>query len=104
MVGREVAQIYPPAESEPGATVLSLKNLGCTATGVNGITLDLRAGEIVGLAGLVGAGRTARVDHYFSQCARCWMRECAFRRVPARRTVKIGGSVPALPLAKSLWL
>ena len=36
---------------------------------------------------LVGAGRRARVDHYFSQCARCWMRDCAYRRVPARRTV-----------------
>jgi hypothetical protein len=33
---------------------------------------------------LVGAGRHARVDHYFSQCARCWMRNCAYRRVPAR--------------------
>jgi len=38
---------------------------------------------------LVGAGVGARVDHYFSQCARCWMRDCAYRRVPAgRRTVK----------------
>ena len=36
---------------------------------------------------LVGAGRAARVDHYFSQCARCWMRDCAYRRVPARATV-----------------
>ncbi len=36
---------------------------------------------------LVGAGPRARVDHYFSQCARCWMRDCAYRRVPARRTV-----------------
>jgi len=36
---------------------------------------------------LVGAGPEARVDHYFAQCARCWMRECAYRRVPARRTV-----------------
>jgi hypothetical protein len=36
---------------------------------------------------LVGAGVAARVDHYFSQCARCWMRDCAYRRVPARRTV-----------------
>jgi hypothetical protein len=36
---------------------------------------------------LVGAGANARVDHYFSQCARCWMPACAYRRVPARRTV-----------------
>jgi Vitamin B12 dependent methionine synthase, activation domain len=34
---------------------------------------------------LVGAGARARVDHYFSQCARCWMRSCAYRRVPAQR-------------------
>ncbi|PYM17908.1 MAG: hypothetical protein DMD81_07400 [Candidatus Rokuibacteriota bacterium] len=36
---------------------------------------------------LVGAGPAARVDHYASQCARCWMRDCAYRRAPARRTV-----------------
>jgi cobalamin-dependent methionine synthase I len=36
---------------------------------------------------LVGAGADARVDHYFSQCARCWMAGCAYRRVPASRTV-----------------
>jgi rhamnose transport system ATP-binding protein len=58
MVGREVSHIYPPAESEPGQVVLSLKNLGCTASGVKEITLDVRAGEVVSLAGLVGAGRT----------------------------------------------
>jgi rhamnose transport system ATP-binding protein len=58
MVGREVSSIFPPAESEPGAVVLSLTNLGCAASGVRNITLDLRAGEVVGLAGLVGAGRT----------------------------------------------
>lgn len=58
MVGREVSTIYPPAESVPGEVVLGMKNLGCTASGVSGVTLDLRAGEIVGMAGLVGAGRT----------------------------------------------
>ena len=36
---------------------------------------------------LVGAGPHARVDHYFSQCARCWMAGCAYRRAPAARTV-----------------
>jgi hypothetical protein len=36
---------------------------------------------------MVGAGTAARVDHYFSQCARCWMRDCAYRRVPARASI-----------------
>ncbi len=58
MVGREVSSIYPPSEGAPGKVVLSLKNLGCAASGVKGVTLDVRAGEIVGMAGLVGAGRT----------------------------------------------
>jgi len=58
MVGREVAQSYPPAEGEAGEIVLSVRNLGCSAGGVHGVSLDIRAGEILGLAGLVGAGRT----------------------------------------------
>jgi rhamnose transport system ATP-binding protein len=58
MVGREVSAIYPPAESEPGEIVLSLKNLGCAAGGVKNVSLEIRAGEVVGMAGLVGAGRT----------------------------------------------
>ncbi|HYR58179.1 MAG TPA: sugar ABC transporter ATP-binding protein, partial [Chthoniobacteraceae bacterium] len=58
MVGREVSHIYPPSESAPGAPVLALRGVGCRAGGIHGVTLDLRAGEIVGLAGMVGAGRT----------------------------------------------
>jgi rhamnose transport system ATP-binding protein len=58
MVGRELTQIYPPSESAPGNVVLSLRDVGCRASGVNAVTFDVRAGEIFGLAGLVGAGRT----------------------------------------------
>jgi rhamnose transport system ATP-binding protein len=58
MVGREVAQIYPAAESAPGAVVLSLNQLGCRSSGVSNVSFDVRTGEVFGLGGLVGAGRT----------------------------------------------
>jgi rhamnose transport system ATP-binding protein len=58
MVGREVTAIYPPSENVPGDVVFSLKNLCCGAGGVKNVSLEIRAGEILGLAGLVGAGRT----------------------------------------------
>ena len=37
---------------------------------------------------MVGVGPEARVDHYFTQCRRCWMPDCAYRRAPADRTVR----------------
>jgi hypothetical protein len=39
---------------------------------------------------LVGAGRTARVDHYFVQCRRCWATDCRWRRAPATGAVHGG--------------
>jgi rhamnose transport system ATP-binding protein len=58
MVGREVSAIYPPAESVPGQVVFAVRNLSSADGGVRDVSLEIRAGEILGLAGLVGAGRT----------------------------------------------
>lgn len=58
MVGREVSQVFPKQQITPGSTVLSLRGVCCRATNVRDVSFDVRAGEIVGLAGLVGAGRT----------------------------------------------
>ncbi len=58
MVGRELAAVFPKKTVTPGEVVLELADLGCAAGGVHGVSLTVRAGEIVGVAGLVGAGRT----------------------------------------------
>ena len=58
MVGREVSALFPPAENKPGPQAFSVRDLGCRAAGIQGVSFNIRAGEILGLAGLVGAGRT----------------------------------------------
>ncbi len=61
MVGRELkSELETHRDTvEPGEVVLSAR--GIQAPGVNGIDLDVRAGQIVGIGGLVGAGRTELV-------------------------------------------
>ena len=57
MVGRQLAALYPPRASAIGEVVFSCKNLSRFGA-VRDVALEVRRGEILGLAGLVGAGRT----------------------------------------------
>jgi ABC-type sugar transport system ATPase subunit len=57
MVGREIANLYPKPDARIGEVVLRATNV--TVPGrVHGCSLEVRAGEVVGLAGIVGAGRS----------------------------------------------
>ena len=58
MVGRELSAVFPKREVNIGETVLEIRNLSSRAAGIHNINLSVRAGEILGLTGLVGAGRT----------------------------------------------
>jgi len=57
MVGRELAAGYPELAPHQERVALSVRNLGDGGT-VSDISFDIRAGEVFGLAGLMGAGRT----------------------------------------------
>jgi rhamnose transport system ATP-binding protein len=58
MVGREVASVFPKREVAIGEPVLEVENLSSSDAGIRDVTFAVARGEIVGLAGLVGAGRT----------------------------------------------
>ncbi len=57
MTGREVKDLYPRTTHTPGAVVLEVKKVA-SGPRLKQATLQVRAGEIFGLAGLIGAGRT----------------------------------------------
>lgn len=95
MTGRTIEQIYPHIESRPGETVLELQGLA-TASGVRNVCLCARRGEVLGLAGLVGHGKSELMRAVFGAEA-----------VTAGRVVFKGedctGMGPAQMLARGLY-
>ena len=70
MVGREITDLFPRRAARPGAPVLEVENVSVTHphSGRNclfDISFSLRAGEVLGLGGLMGAGRTELLMHLF---------------------------------------
>ena len=57
MVGRELGEIFPRRSASAGAVCLAVRELS-SAEGIRDISFEIRRGEIVGMAGLIGAGRT----------------------------------------------
>jgi simple sugar transport system ATP-binding protein/ribose transport system ATP-binding protein len=58
MLGRPAARAYPAKRPAPSDSPVALSIRGLSAPGVHDVSLDVRSGEIVGLAGLIGAGRS----------------------------------------------
>lgn len=70
MVGREMTQTFPPRNAKIGEVALELKNL--TGNGVKNISFKAHKGEILGISGLVGAGRTEIMKVVFGAEKKQW--------------------------------
>ncbi len=64
MVGREISQLYPEKTVMPGEEILVVQNLGLSGV-FQDVSFKLRKGEILGIAGLMGSGRTEVVETLF---------------------------------------
>ena len=86
MLGRSLDATFPPKTRPPKGAPVVLSIKGLSALGVKEASLDVHQGEVVGLAGLIGAGRTE-----LAQAVIGW------RRSHAGEVELTGGAVPAAP-------
>jgi len=75
MVGREIGDLFPRRASKPGGTLLKVENLTVVENEgeparLSGIGFELKAGEVLGIGGLMGAGRTELLMHLFGAWGR----------------------------------
>ena len=65
MVGRELTNRFPPKENVPGEVILEVEHLSGKYTRLKDASFQLRSGEILGIAGLDGSGRTEVLENLF---------------------------------------
>ena len=95
MVGREISQIFPRSERRPGEVLLRVRDWSVADPQnpgrrvVDGVSFDVRAGEVLGIGGLMGAGRTALLASLFGAA-----------HSPVRGRLQIAGEPPRAPFRR----
>ena len=70
MVGRELTYLYPPKANEIGDVLLDVKDLSAMYSKLSDVSFSARKGEILGVAGLDGSGRTELLENIFGVATR----------------------------------
>jgi len=117
MVGRDFSEIFPPKRQNFGEVVLEVKGLSNSV--IKDIDLKVREGEILGIAGLVGAGRTELFRAIFgadnSINGKIWVNKTLLKRNSIHRAIEMGialipeerrgqGIIPALSVLENVTL
>ena len=94
MIGRRLDEYFPShVRAEPGDELLRVEHMS-SAAGVADVSFSVRAGEVVGLAGLVGAGRSETAQAVFgldrTASGRVWIRGRLLRRRTAAGAIALG--------------
>ena len=70
MVGRELTNRFPPKDNVPGDVILEVEHLSGKYTRLKDASFQLRKGEVLGIAGLDGSGRTEVLENLFGAMTR----------------------------------
>ena len=70
MVGRELNNQFPPNTNKPGDVYLKVENLTAQYSLLKDVSFEARKGEVLGLAGLDGSGRTETLENIFGEATR----------------------------------
>ena len=70
MVGREITNVYPPKDNVVGEKFLEVKNLSAEYSKLSDVSFEAYKGEVLGVAGLDGAGRTELLENIFGIATR----------------------------------
>ena len=90
MTGRKIGVLFPKIECRPGATLLAVEHLTLSNGSVNDMSFYARAGEITGIAGLVGCGKSEAIRAIFGL------------ESIAEGTIEIGGESVVRPTPASM--
>ena len=93
MINRSIEQVYHKEHFTPGATIVEARNL--SGKGFENVSMSVRAGEIVGLYGLIGAGRSEFVTTLYGRHRKSagqilLGRQARFRSTPQHDAIKLG--------------
>jgi len=103
MVGREIADLFPRRAQKPGPVRLEVRGLRVEGDGggvkrLEDVSFSVRAGEVLGVGGLMGAGRTELVMHLFGASGRRAAGEILVDGEPVRARTTWGALAAGLAL------